>query len=185
MDFAAPAGPNPPLDHQSVEMYQDEESVRFLKDEVSSQKLASAIPLKDVDHSMYDAIFYVGGFAPVLDLPEDPVNIALANQFWRSGRIVSAVCHGPAYVHTCTMRRKLLILSPYSALVNVTDVEGHSIFAARVATSFSNEEDAAVGFTAVSFSHSNDHMYAHLLMVNTLGRTLSHRESHKRTRREV
>ncbi len=46
----------------------------------------------------YDAIFYVGGHGPVIDLATDPVNIALAETFLHSGKIVSAVCHGPAYV---------------------------------------------------------------------------------------
>ncbi|KZV65124.1 class I glutamine amidotransferase-like protein [Peniophora sp. CONT] len=138
VDFAALEGPNPPVNDYSVESYKDEESIRFLKDTVSVQKLASAISLKDVDHSKYDAIFYVGGLGPVFDLPSSSINIALANEFWRSGKLVSGVCHGPA------------------ALVNVTDSEGKSIFAGRVATSFSDEEDATLGFTAdVPFAIEN------------------------------
>ncbi|VDC03377.1 unnamed protein product [Peniophora sp. CBMAI 1063] len=130
VDFAAPKGPNPPVNDYSVEAYTDEECKRFLKDDVSVKKLATATALKDVDHSKYDAIFYVGGVGPVFDLPDDPVNIALANEFWRSGRIVSAVCHGPA------------------ALVNVTDADGKNIYAERVATAFSDVEEAALNFTA-------------------------------------
>jgi putative intracellular protease/amidase len=29
-------------------------------------------------------------------LPEDKTNIQLAENFWKQGKIVSAVCHGPA-----------------------------------------------------------------------------------------
>lgn len=44
----------------------------------------------------YDAIFYVGGHGPAIDLPTDPANVKLASQFWQAGKIVAAVCHGPA-----------------------------------------------------------------------------------------
>ena len=71
---------------------------KFLKDQVVVGKLASAIPLKDVDAAKYDAIFYVGGHGPVIDLAVDPANIALAEKVWKAGKIVSAVCHGPACV---------------------------------------------------------------------------------------
>ncbi|KZV65088.1 class I glutamine amidotransferase-like protein, partial [Peniophora sp. CONT] len=129
VDFASPEGPNPPIDESSIELNKDEESVRFLKDNAVVQKLASAIALKDVDQSKYDAIFYVGGWGPTRDLPTNPASIALAAEFWRSGRIVAAVCHGPA------------------ALVNVTDSDGKNIFAGRVATGFSDAEDAKLGYT--------------------------------------
>lgn len=123
VDFAAPAGPNPPIDPSSVQSYTDEESQDFLKDSTVQAKLASALLLKDVDYTKYDAIFYVGGQGPVIDLASDPVNIELANKFYRSGKIVSAVCHGPA------------------AIVGVTDENGKSIFEGRTATGFSNAEE--------------------------------------------
>jgi putative intracellular protease/amidase len=53
-----------------------------LKDEKVQALLASAKPLKDVDYSKYDAIFYVGGHGPVLDLASDPANIELANKVY-------------------------------------------------------------------------------------------------------
>ncbi|KZV65678.1 class I glutamine amidotransferase-like protein [Peniophora sp. CONT] len=129
VDFAAPAGPNPPVDEYSVKTFTDDESQKFLKDDAVVNKLATAIPLKDVDVSKYDAIFYVGGHGPVIDLAVDPINIALAGKFWQTGKIVSAVCHGPA------------------ALVGVTDADGKSIFAGRTATAFSNAEEETVKAT--------------------------------------
>ena len=65
-------------------MFTDDESQKFLKDEAVVNKLGSAIPVKDVDASKYDAIFYVGGHGPVIDLASDPVNIELANQVSRT-----------------------------------------------------------------------------------------------------
>jgi len=126
IDFAAPNGPNPPVDEKSVQMFTDDESQQYLKDDTVAKKFAECKKLSDVDPSQYDAIFYVGGHGPVIDLASDPVNIKLANEFWRSGKITSAVCHGPA------------------ALVGVTDKAGNSIFVGRSATCFTNEEEVQV-----------------------------------------
>jgi putative intracellular protease/amidase len=127
IDFTSPAGPNPEVDQHSVENYKDEESVKFLKDETVKSKFANAKKLSDVNVDDYDAIFYVGGHGPVLDLASDPVNIKLASEFYRAGKITAAVCHGLA------------------ALVGVTDNSGTSIFAGKAFTGFSNAEEEEIG----------------------------------------
>ncbi|KAL1668046.1 class I glutamine amidotransferase-like protein [Schizophyllum commune] len=126
IDFAAPAGPNPPLDPFSKEMFKDEESQKFLTDKVPQEKLANAKKLADVNPDDYAAIFYVGGHGPVIDLATDPTNVKLASKFWQQGKIVSAVCHGPA------------------ALVGATDASGQSIFKGRRATCFTYDEELQV-----------------------------------------
>ncbi|KAJ6614298.1 ThiJ/PfpI [Mycena sp. CBHHK59/15] len=124
IDFASLTGPNPPLDPSSVKAFEaDADSVKFLADETVKAKLASAKKLADVSAKDYDAILYVGGHGPVIDLPEDPVNIKLASEFFQAGKITSGVCHGPA------------------ALVGATDADGKSIFAGRAFTGFSNTEE--------------------------------------------
>jgi putative intracellular protease/amidase len=119
--FAAPKGPNPPVDPSSVKMFKDDE--KFLSDPTVAQKLANAKKLSEVDAKDYDAVFYVGGHGPVIDLASDPVNAKLAADFYYSGKITSAVCHGPA------------------ALVQATDSTGTSIFAEKRFTGFSNTEE--------------------------------------------
>ncbi|KIK59507.1 hypothetical protein GYMLUDRAFT_44478 [Collybiopsis luxurians FD-317 M1] len=126
IDFAAPKGPNPPVDEGSVKNFTDKESVDFLKDETVQTKFASAKKLSEVDYKAYDAVFYVGGHGPVLDLATDPVNIKLVSDFYNAGKITSAVCHGPA------------------ALVGATTADGKSIFAGKEATGFSNLEEETV-----------------------------------------
>jgi len=127
IDFAAPKGPNPPLDQGSVKAFaEDEGAVKFLTDETVKAKLANAKTLSEVDVKAYDAIFYVGGHGPVLDLAQDPLNAQLVSKFWDAGKIVSAVCHGSA------------------ALVGGVDASGKSIFAGRKATGFTNAEEIAV-----------------------------------------
>ena len=53
--------------------------MRFLSDPVVRAKFSSAQKLADVDAGQYDAIFYVGGHGPVIDLASDPVNAKLAS----------------------------------------------------------------------------------------------------------
>ncbi|KAI0663258.1 class I glutamine amidotransferase-like protein [Cubamyces menziesii] len=125
IDFAAPKGANPPVDESSVQNFKDD--VKFLEDATVKQKLANAKKLSEVKASDYDAIFYVGGHGPVIDLAVDPVNIQLASEFFRSGKVTAAVCHGPG------------------ALVGATDANGEPIFKNRSATSFSDLEEEQVG----------------------------------------
>ncbi|KAF5324763.1 hypothetical protein D9611_004185 [Ephemerocybe angulata] len=133
IDFAAPKGPNPPLDQASVDAYKgDEECIKFLADETVKEKLTNAKLLTDVKVSDYDAIFYPGGWGPVLDLAFDPINAKLASDFWTAGKLVASVCHGPA------------------ALVDAVDADGKSIFAGRNFTGFSDAEEEYLGTTKVS-----------------------------------
>ncbi|KAJ6500939.1 class I glutamine amidotransferase-like protein [Mycena sanguinolenta] len=126
IDFASPAGPNPPISEVSVKLFEsDAESVKFLADETVKSKLASAKKLSEVNSKDYDAVFYVGGHGPPIDLAVDPINIKLASEFYQAGKITAAVCHGPA------------------AIVGATDAEGKSIFAGKAATGFTNTEEAA------------------------------------------
>ena len=124
IDFAAPNGPNPPVDERSVQNFKDDQ--KFLDDPTVQAKFASAKKLADVRVADYDAIFYVGGHGPVLDLATDPANVKLASEFFQAGKVTSAVCHGPA------------------ALVGAKDASGESIFKGRRATSFTNVEEEQV-----------------------------------------
>ncbi|EIW79915.1 ThiJ PfpI domain-containing protein [Coniophora puteana RWD-64-598 SS2] len=151
IDFAATKGPNPPIDGNSVvQLHYDEYQLRFLEDPVVQKKLRECKYLKDCKASDYDAIFYVGGRGPAIDLATDLDNIKLCNevrsfsllapshrfadkiramvaQFWQSGKIVSAVCHGPC------------------ALVNVQNADGTSIYKGKKYTGFSNVEEELIG----------------------------------------
>ncbi|KAF8058533.1 ThiJ/PfpI [Lyophyllum atratum] len=127
IDFASPNGPNPPIDEGSIKVFaKDEHSVKFLNDDTVKEKFANAKKLADVDSKDYDAIFYVGGHGPVMDLPFDATNAKLASEFYQAGKVTSAVCHGTA------------------ALVGAVDASGHSIFAGKAFTGFSNAEEQSI-----------------------------------------
>jgi len=129
--FAAPAGPNPPLDPTSVEQFkEDEESVKFLNDETAKTKLANALVLQDVKIQDYDALFYVGGHGPVIDLPTDPTNIKLLEDAVHQKKLIAAVCHGPAALVGPQIKHLL---------------HKHSIFHGKRFTGFSNVEEEQAG----------------------------------------
>lgn len=61
--------------------------------------------LKKVDNTLkaeglvserYSAVYYVGGFASLFDLPNDTAIGALASSIYNQGGVLSAVCHGPS-----------------------------------------------------------------------------------------
>jgi putative intracellular protease/amidase len=61
---------------------QDEVCADFLNNETAKSKLANAKKLTEVQAKDYDAIFYVGGHGPVIDLAQDPVNAKLASEVY-------------------------------------------------------------------------------------------------------
>jgi len=127
IDFASPAGPNPPVDQYSVKAFSSDR--KFLEDETVKLKLANAKKLSEVRAEDYDAVFYIGGHGPVFDLASNPLNDVLISEFWKDDKIVSAVCHGPA------------------ALVGAKDQSGNSIISGRTVTGFSNQEEEISGWT--------------------------------------
>ncbi|KAL7270027.1 hypothetical protein RUND412_007280 [Rhizina undulata] len=124
--IASPHGGEAPLDPGSVELFkEDKVSQEFLKKKhlwEDTQKLSSFIG----HASEFEAIFYVGGHGPMYDLVSDPISQALIAEFHEAGKIVSAVCHGPA------------------ALLNVTLSDGENLLKDRDVTGFSNAEEDSV-----------------------------------------
>ncbi|KAF3918712.1 hypothetical protein AA313_de0208354 [Arthrobotrys entomopaga] len=67
----------------------------------------------------------------MFDLATDMTSIALAKEFYEKGKIVSAVCHGPA------------------ALVNVILSNGEHLIHDQPVTGFTNDEEDAVQLSSV------------------------------------
>lgn len=130
IDIASPLGGKPPADPKSEKS--DVPSVtRFLADETATKKLAETKTIESAVMDVYDAYFVVGGHGVMWDLA---TNAALARGLGRAhddGRIVAAVCHGPA------------------ALSEVKDKDGAPIVKDRRVAGFSNEEEDAVGLTGI------------------------------------
>jgi putative intracellular protease/amidase len=83
-------------------------------------------PLRSVDLTAYDAVFFPGGHGTMFDLPNHPDVAATVAAFLPSGRPTALVCHGPA------------------ALVGVVDDAGVPLVRGRTLTAFSDSEERAV-----------------------------------------
>jgi putative intracellular protease/amidase len=91
MVVASPKGGQMPIDPRTeATPEQQKEWAPALK------AAASTVKLSDVSSKDFDAIFLPGGHGPMFDLPDDPILARLLEEFFTDGKIISAVCHGPA-----------------------------------------------------------------------------------------
>lgn len=127
LTLASPTGGPAPLDPSSIEAASnDDSSQRFLKEQnalwEATEPLISFLGRADE----FAALFFPGGHGPMFDLAVDPTSQALVQEFADKGKVVAAVCHGPA------------------ALVGAGKVlEGKAV------TGFTNAEEEAVGLDGV------------------------------------
>ena len=118
-----------PVDPRSVEdSEQPPTSVaRFHADGRAGGSLDNSAPLAQFEARNFEAIFLPGGHGTMWDLPDDPRLAALLSDAWRLGKVIGAVCHGPA------------------GLVGAKDETGKPLVAGRRVTAFSNAGEKAVG----------------------------------------
>jgi putative intracellular protease/amidase len=142
-------------------MFKDEESVKFLSDPEVQANLVSAKTLSEVQAADYDAVFYVGGHGPVIDLATDKVNIELASRVSVPAADDKLCQCLIIYNHSSIKIRRSPLLSVMalrkslkprthiiisyhfyrSALLHAKDETGNTIFAGKRFTGFSNNEE--------------------------------------------
>jgi putative intracellular protease/amidase len=83
------------------------------------------VPLSWVDSADFDAIFLPGGHGPMFDLPENDTLHRLVREFHDAGKVISAVCHGPA------------------GIVNVRGADGEYLVKGVTLTSYTFPEEVA------------------------------------------
>ncbi|SLN61171.1 Molecular chaperone Hsp31 and glyoxalase 3 [Pseudoruegeria aquimaris] len=134
--LASIAGGEVPLDPRSLKPAgENDASVeRALKD-ADFQAAIKATPKFDtLDTEGFDAVFLPGGHGTMFDYPQDAALAALVSDFDARGKIVAAVCHGPA------------------GLVGAMKADGTPLVAGRRVAAFTNSEESAVGLVeAVPF----------------------------------
>ena len=134
--IASVAGGEIPIDPRSLsEDAKQEESVqRYLSDTFLQAAINKTQAAKDIDTTQYDAVFFPGGHGTMWDYPNNPELADSVTRTLNDGRVVAAVCHGPA------------------VLVGVNDENGEPIVKGRNVATFTDSEEAAVGLTdAVPF----------------------------------
>lgn len=130
--LASVSGGQPPIDPRSSEPEsQTEATRRFEQDEPAKARLAHTVPLAEAKPHEYDALFFPGGHGPMWDLASSEANARLVETFYHQGKVIGAVCHGPA------------------ALVLAKNEQGQSILQGKQVTGFTNEEEVAVALDQV------------------------------------
>jgi putative intracellular protease/amidase len=129
VEIASPRGGLPPVDPKSSN--DPSPAARAFQDDSSARaKLEGTLRLAEVTGS-FDAYFVVGGHGTMWDLCEDVTLAGLLAGAFENGKVVAAVCHGPA------------------ALVNVRLSDGTLLIKDRKVTGFSDAEEQAVGLSKV------------------------------------
>ncbi|MBV8594540.1 MAG: type 1 glutamine amidotransferase domain-containing protein [Caulobacteraceae bacterium] len=123
---ASPAGGPGPIDPKTAP-----DSAASAKWRTALEALSSTARLADMKAEDYDAVFVPGGHGPMVDLASSDAAARLIGDFAAQGRIVAAVCHGPA------------------ALLNVAGPDGRPFVAGRRLTAFTNGEEIAAGLKAM------------------------------------
>jgi putative intracellular protease/amidase len=100
-DIASPSGGWVPLDPQGLMMPEMGHNSRLggnvtshYRDKQFMDRLNRSLPLAEVNVADYGAVYLAGGHGTMWDFRSPELGRLLA-EFYESGKIVSAVCHGP------------------------------------------------------------------------------------------
>jgi putative intracellular protease/amidase len=104
------------LDPNSI----NEKSPEWLRAE---EQLKDTAKLSEDAASGYDAVFLPGGHGTMFDFPDNKTLQYVLQQFAEDGRVIGAVCHGPA------------------GLVNVTYKDGTPLVKGKTVTAFTDSEE--------------------------------------------
>ncbi|MGM3173062.1 type 1 glutamine amidotransferase domain-containing protein [Dickeya lacustris] len=128
VEIASLRGGHPPIDFFDLT---DPVNDRFWKNSAFRTALADSHILGELNPADYSAVFFAGGHGTMWDFADSAAVQRTIREIWEAGGIVSAVCHGPA------------------ALVNATLSDGSYLVAGKRLAAFTDEEEAAVGYSTV------------------------------------
>lgn len=119
---ASPAGGAVPVDEKSKPSQNDAKEWA-----AALVALQSTVALQSVAHEEFDLIFLPGGHGPLVDLASDPTLRDMLSRQDAAGRLIGAVCHGPA------------------GLIAVQRSDGSPLLKGRRVTGFTNTEERLAG----------------------------------------
>jgi len=130
VEYASPLGGAIPEDGYD----ETDPSQLAFRNSAAIRRLNRSRKLSEIDVLDYDAIFFPGGLGPMVDIANNPEVQNAVARAWNGGKIVAAVCHGPA------------------ALLGVKLADGSALVKGRKLTSFSNDEEAGYAQADVPFN---------------------------------
>ncbi|MEK6681572.1 MAG: DJ-1/PfpI family protein [Nitrospirota bacterium] len=128
IDFVSPKGGKAPMDGVDLN---DPINKSFLNNKSYVAKVENTLAPNQVNPADYAAIFYAGGHGTMWDFPDNEKIAKIASAVYENGGVVAAVCHGPA------------------GLVNIKLSNGKYLVDGKTVSSFTNEEEKAVGLANV------------------------------------
>ena len=97
VDFATVRGGEAPIDPASAtDPWLTDNGRRLLGDARAMKRLQDTPALSQLDGTIYDAVFMIGGAAVMWDFPSDAALGKLLREVLSSGRVAGGVCHGVA-----------------------------------------------------------------------------------------
>ncbi|MGH1486873.1 MAG: type 1 glutamine amidotransferase domain-containing protein [Cellvibrionaceae bacterium] len=123
-DIISPKGGKAP--HYGGDDKGDEKTQILLQDAKFVESLNNTLTLNDIKAEDYSAVFYPGGYGLLFDLVEDQTIADISTTIYEAGGVISAVCHGPAALHSITLS------------------DGSSILKGKQVTGFTREEEVAM-----------------------------------------
>lgn len=124
VDFASIQGGQPPRDEVDTS---DPIQVAFTEDETTRAGLYNTARVDVIDPEQYDAVYLVGGHGTMWDFPDSEGLQKLVASIYDAGKIVGAVCHGPA------------------GLLHVELENGLRLVEGKKVAAFTNDEEVAAG----------------------------------------
>lgn len=102
-DIASPSGGYVPIDPESLMLQEAGHAIgmggkvhRRYEDRAFMNRLLNTMKVADAEPANYDAIYMTGGHGVCFDFPKSEALAKVNAGFYESGKVVSAVCHGPA-----------------------------------------------------------------------------------------
>lgn len=108
-----------------------ETSRRFLQDPNAMAAAKDSRSIDEFDTASFDAIYLPGGHGAMWDMPNSATLARMIASLFDAGKIVSAVCHGPA------------------GLISAQRGDGRPLVEGKRLNSFTNSEEKALGLTNV------------------------------------
>jgi len=96
VDVASIKGGEIPIDPQSFYyMIKADADKRYLKDETFQEKVENSLPVKDVDFTEYDVVFFAGGWGAAYDMGQSEIlGTKVSEAYYAETPILGSICHG-------------------------------------------------------------------------------------------
>ncbi|WP_303316653.1 type 1 glutamine amidotransferase domain-containing protein [Flavivirga abyssicola] len=119
VDFASIIGGTPPF----VGYDSSQKVNKAFMESNGFKRLNFSHKLSHIDITAYDAIFFPGGLGLMTDMVDNPLVKKIIKQAYENGKVIGAVCHGPA------------------ALLNVKLTDGRNLLKGKKINSFTKAEE--------------------------------------------